>query len=108
VYIVAIDKDGMNLLHTISIENVNIHVDIPSKVYTEKRGKEKLFNKYIKAIKAEKVTLVNRFIDEEFSNIKKDLHLATPTKLIIPTPITEVLSFFLRLFLIFKKFFYFS
>ena len=29
------------------------------------------FNKYVKAIKAQKVTIINSFNDEEFSNIKK-------------------------------------
>lgn len=71
VYIVDIDKDGMNLLHAISLVNGNILVDIPSKLYIEGKGEEDLFNKYIKAIKAEKVTIINSFNNEEFSNIKK-------------------------------------
>lgn len=71
VYIVDIDKDGMNLLHAISIANDNILIDIPSKLYIEGKGEDDLFNKYIKAIKAQKVTIVNKFNNEEYSNIKK-------------------------------------
>jgi len=71
VYIVDIDKDGMNLLHAISIVNDNILIDIPSKLYIEGKGEDDLFNKYIKAIKAQKVTIVNKFDNEEYSNIKK-------------------------------------
>jgi hypothetical protein len=44
VYIVDIDKDGMNLLHAISIVNVNIHIDIPSKLYTGKMEEDFLIN----------------------------------------------------------------
>ena len=71
VYIVDIDKDGMNLLHAISIVNDNTLIDIPSKLYIEGKGEEDLFNKYVKAIKAKKVTIINKFNNEEFSNIKK-------------------------------------
>lgn len=71
VYIVDIDKDGMNLLHAISLVNDNILVDIPSKLYIEGKGEEDLFNKYMHAIKAQKITIINSFNNEEFSNIKK-------------------------------------
>ena len=71
VYIVDIDKDGMNLLHAISLVNDKILVDIPSKLYIEGNGTDDLFNKYIKAIKAQKVTIINSFNDKEFSNITK-------------------------------------
>ncbi|NYT04199.1 MAG: hypothetical protein GKC00_05770 [Candidatus Methanofastidiosa archaeon] len=71
VYIVDIDKDGMEILHAISIVDDNLLVDIPSKLFIEGNGEEDLFNKYIKAIKAQKVTVINSFNDHEFSNIKK-------------------------------------
>jgi hypothetical protein len=71
VYIVDIDKDGMEILHAISVVDNKILVDIPSKLFIEGNGEEDLFNKYIKAIKAQKVTIVNSFNDHEFSNIKK-------------------------------------
>ena len=71
VYIVDIEKDGMNLLHAISLVNDNILIDIPSKLYIEGKGEEDIFNKYVKAIKAQKVTIINKFNNEEFSNIKK-------------------------------------
>ncbi|NPV50160.1 MAG: hypothetical protein HPY60_03050 [Candidatus Methanofastidiosum sp.] len=71
VYIVDIDKDGMEILHAISIVDNKILVDIPSKLFIEGNGEEDLFNKYIKAIKAQKVTILNSFNDHEFSNIKK-------------------------------------
>jgi len=71
VYIVDIDKDGMQILHAISTVNNRLLVDIPSKLYIEGNGQDDLFMKYIKAIKAEKVTIINSFNDEEFSNIKK-------------------------------------
>ncbi|KYC54061.1 MAG: hypothetical protein AMQ74_00207 [Candidatus Methanofastidiosum methylothiophilum] len=71
VYIVDIDKDGLEILHAISIVNNKILVDIPSKLYIEGNGVDDLFNKYIKAIKAQKITIINCFNNEEYSNIKK-------------------------------------
>ncbi len=71
VYIIDIDKDGLQILHAISIVNNRLLVDIPSKLYIEGNGQDDLFMKYIKAIKAEKVTIINSFNDEDFSNIKK-------------------------------------
>ncbi|MDY1591277.1 MAG: transglutaminase-like domain-containing protein [Methanofastidiosum sp.] len=71
VYIIDIDKDGLQILHAISIVNNRLLVDIPSKLYIEGNSQNDLFMKYIKAIKAEKVTIINSFNDEDFSNIKK-------------------------------------
>ena len=71
VYIVDIDKDGIQILHAISTVNNRLLVDIPSKLYIEGNSQDDLFMKYIKAIKAERVTIINSFNDEEFSNIKK-------------------------------------
>lgn len=71
VYIIDIDKDGLQILHAISIVNNRLLVDIPSKLYIEGNSQDDLFMKYIKAIKAEKVTIINSFNDEDFSNIKK-------------------------------------
>lgn len=71
VYIVDIDKNGIQLLHALSIVDDRILVDVPSKLYIEGKNEGDLFAKYIKAIKAEKVTVINSFNDKEFSNIKK-------------------------------------
>jgi hypothetical protein len=72
VYIIDIEKDGMEMLHAVSIVENRILVDIPSKLYIEGNGEEDLFIKYIKAITAQKVTIITSFNDHEFSDIKKD------------------------------------
>lgn len=71
VYIVDIDRDNMRIRHAISIVDDKILVDIPSKLYIEGNSVDDLFKKYIKAIKAQKVTIINNFNNEEYSNIKK-------------------------------------
>lgn len=71
VYIIEIDRNGMQMLHAISIVNNRILVDIPSELYIEGKGTDELFNKYLETIKAESVTVVTSFNNNEFSNIRK-------------------------------------
>jgi len=71
VYIIDIDKNEAQMLHALSIVDDRILVDAPSKLYIEGKNEEDLFTKYIKVIKADKVTVIRSFNDKEFSNIKK-------------------------------------
>ncbi len=70
-YIVDIDKDGMQFLHAISIINGRVLVDIPSKLYISGRNVDDIFDKYVDALNANKVTIIGIFNHEEFSNIRK-------------------------------------
>ena len=71
VYIIEIDKNGIQMFHAISVVNNRILVDIPSELYIEGNGVDDIFNKYLKAIKAQNVTIINSFNNNDFSNIKK-------------------------------------
>lgn len=71
VYIVDIDKDGMQFLHAISVINDRVLVDIPSKLYLPGKDVDEIFNKYVDALKANRVTIIGVFNHQEFSNIRK-------------------------------------